>query len=293
MHLRLRDLVLGWMIVGLGVNAVSDEKNHREAETAARELLVTFMTAWNEADDVALRKAMHFPFVTFGGGAGVNIDETADEFSQGFEGMREGEGWHSSSFDYDTVKVYLTGKDKVHLSVGYNRFKENGETYATGTVFYVATKIDGRWGVQLRTGIGELAEGSERGKLIAESRAAALGYMEDFNAADAKASAEHLNYPHLFMVGGRVAPAKDRDSRSALPDFERMRENEGWHFSSFDALEPVVVTENSVHWNVIFSRWHADGTRFWTVPALWITTKVDGEWGIQLRSLMPATYPID
>ena len=39
-----------------------------------------------------------------------------------------------------------------------------------------------------------------------------------------------------------------------------------------------------------FTRWHLDGTRYWTVPALWIVTRAGDHWGIQVRSLLPATF---
>ena len=112
--------------------------------------------------------------------------------------------------------------------------------------------------------------------------------MKAFNAGDPVGTTRYLNYPHLFLVSGNVAESKSPDD--SKPDFDRMRESEDWGFSTFDSLEPSIITANKVHLEVVFSRWHPNGTRYRTVPALWVITKVDGHWGIQFRSLMRPTY---
>ncbi len=91
-------------------------------------------------------------------------------------------------------------------------------------------------------------------------------------------------------MGGGFSVAEDASHRSVRPNFDRMRERENWHVSTFDSLETSIVSANKVHLELVFSRWHPDGTRYWTVPALWVATRVDGHWGIQLRSLMAPTY---
>ena len=39
-----------------------------------------------------------------------------------------------------------------------------------------------------------------------------------------------------------------------------------------------------VHYEVVFSRYKADGTKYATYQSLWISTLKDGQWGIQARS---------
>ena len=259
-----------------------------EAERVARQALEAFMTAWNTGDDAKLRTAMRFPFVTFGGGPHVFISRTPEDFSQGFDRMRKEEGWASSSFDYDALRLFMSSEEKVHLSLDFHRYKSDGDRYGGGKVFYIISKKDGQWGIQLRSGGGQDAPVEDEEDILGAARATVLGYMEAFNSSDGDGTGSCLNYPHLFLVGGNVIEAKN--AVEAKPNFEQMRESENWRFSTFDSLEPSIVTANKVHWEVVFSRWHPDGTRYWTVPALWVTTKVDGHWGIQLRSLMPATF---
>jgi len=231
---------------------------------------------------------MHFPFVSFWGGMQVFVNKIPEDFSQGFDRMREREGWASSSFDYDTLRIFMSSEEKIHLSLDFHRYTADGDRYATGNVFYVISKKDGRWGIQLRSGGGKAAPVENQQEILAGARASVVGYMKAFNGSDAEGTAGYLNYPHLFLIQGNVAEAKTPDE--AKPNFDQMRKAQNWAFSTFDSLEPSIVTENKVHWEVVFSRWHPDGTRYLTIPALWVTTKVDGHWGFQLRSLMPATF---
>ncbi|MFP6582475.1 MAG: hypothetical protein VCD00_07935 [Candidatus Hydrogenedentota bacterium] len=262
------------------------QADNSDAPLVARQALETFMTKWNTGDDEQLRTAMNFPFVTFIGGSRVIIHDSPKDSSQGFDRMRERDGWDHSSFDYDSMEIFMSSAEKVHLSIDYSRFKADGERYSTGNVFYAITKQEEHWGVQMRSPVGKEVPAEKQTESIADARAAVVGYMEAFNAGDGAQSDLHLNFPHLFMMGGRVSESSD----TAAPNFERMRESQNWHVSTLDSLEASIVTPNKVHFEVVFSRWHPDGTRYWTVPALWIVTKNGDHWGIQLRSLMPATF---
>ena len=97
-------------------------------------------------------------------------------------------------------------------------------------------------------------------------------------------------HPHLFMTAAGGFSVAESSSDGPRPNFDRMRADEHWHLSSIDALEPSVVTRNKVHFELTFTRWHPDGTRYWTVPALRSVTRAGDHWGIQVRSLMPATF---
>ena len=41
---------------------------------------------------------------------------------------------------------------------------------------------------------------------------------------------------------------------------------------------------DKVHFDVCFSRYLADGSRYATHQALWVVTRLEGHWGIQARS---------
>ncbi|MCY4077211.1 MAG: hypothetical protein OXH04_17460, partial [Acidobacteria bacterium] len=100
-------LALGMLAVGSPGLAQIGEAEARDAvaEAAARQALHTFITQWNTAEDAHLRRAMHFPFVTVPGGGALIVDDRPQDFSAGFDQMREREGWRSSSFDFDSFTV--------------------------------------------------------------------------------------------------------------------------------------------------------------------------------------------
>ena len=108
-----------------------------------------------------------------------------------------------------------------------------------------------------------------------------------FNAADNPAMRKLANFPHAFIFGnGRMQVSADASEFGI--DFAGMRAREQWDKSTLDSVRAVDVSEDKVHFEIVFSRYRPDGTIYWTVPALWIVTRQDGHWGIQLRSLMPA-----
>ena len=126
-----------------------------------------------------------------------------------------------------------------------------------------------------------------------DAEAAAKELVDDFfvafNNRDNETLQKLANYPHAFLLdNGRMAIANDPDE--LVMDFDAMTEREGWHRSTLDAFEVTNSAPGKVHAEIVFSRHEEDGTKYRTVPALWIITKQDGEWGIQFRSLMPATY---
>ena len=286
-------LALGMLAVGSPGLAQIGEAEARDAvaEAAARQALHTFITQWNTAEDAHLRRAMHFPFVTVPGGGALIVDDRPQDFSAGFDQMREREGWRSSSFDFDSFTVVKSSPDKVHAEVGFSRYGADGAAYRTSRVFYIVTRRDGRWAIQLRTPAAEPADlgDDERTEIVAAARQAVLDFFTAFNAGDVDGTLATVNHPHLFMTpdgGFAVAESPDDGPR---PNFDRMRADEDWHMSTIDALEASVVTRTKVHFELTFTRWHPDGTRYLTVPALWIVTRAGDEWGIQVRSLMRPT----
>ena len=150
-------LALGVLVMGLpGFAQTRDAaEGNGAAETAARQALETFITQWNTADDANLRRAMHFPFATVPGGGALIVDARPEDFSAGFDEMRAREGWSRSSFDFDSFVVVRASTDKVHASIGFSRHGADGTAYRTSRVFYIVTRQDDRWAIQLRTPAAE------------------------------------------------------------------------------------------------------------------------------------------
>jgi hypothetical protein len=56
------------------------------------------------------------------------------------------------------------------------------------------------------------------------------------------------------------------------------------HHSGLDSVTFVQSDAEKVHAIVVFSRYKTDGTKYVSYPTLWIITKINGHWGIQVRS---------
>ena len=114
-----------------------------------------------------------------------------------------------------------------------------------------------------------------------DARQALDDFFVAFNAADNDALQNYSNYPHAFVgSNGDIRIIEDRWEMN----FDAMREREGWHHSTLDSCEVSMEFEGKVHFNMVFSRYKADGTVYRTVPGQWIVTKKDGRWGVQLKS---------
>ncbi len=86
-----------------------------------------------------------------------------------------------------------------------------------------------------------------------------------FNNADNESLKNLYNYPHIFLFGnGKARIAEDADGTAM--DFERLREREGWHRSALDTIKATNVSDEKVHFELIFSRYHEDGTKYSSTP---------------------------
>lgn len=105
-----------------------------------------------------------------------------------------------------------------------------------------------------------------------------------FNAADNQRLGQLLNYPHVFLLGeGTLRTALLPED--AHTDFESLRTTQGWVRSSIQEIETLSVAPNAVIFRLTFQRHDKTGKAYWTTPAIWIVTRHDDHWGIQVRSL--------
>jgi hypothetical protein len=84
-------------------------------------------------------------------GGQVVVAETREAFQTDFARLADVEGWASSSFDDFTS--HASSPTKVHFETTFKRFGEDGTMYASGRVLYIVTAQDGRWGMQVRSGV--------------------------------------------------------------------------------------------------------------------------------------------
>jgi hypothetical protein len=117
-----------------------------------------------------------------------------------------------------------------------------------------------------------------RGRVSHSSHNASSGFLFFEARTTRTPSTDGLNYPQILR-------------RSRLADRRRGGHELRW----LDAQRGLVAQHarlgtmrqndaTKVHFDVVFSRYKADGSKAATYQSLWIVTKKDGQWGVQARS---------
>lgn len=121
------------------------------------------------------------------------------------------------------------------------------------------------------------------------ARAVLNQYIEAWNAGDNEAIAQTSSFPRLSVgPAGQVVIRQSSDEIET--DFDLLRQAEGWDHTTLDLVEAVHVAPDKVHYRVVSSRRRSDGSAYRTAPALYIVTRQNGRWGLQLQSILPPTF---
>ena len=144
---RLFSLLLVAACVLRGVSSATVQQVSPEKE--ARAPIEAFFKAFNERDNEALKKTLHYPHVRINEAGGVNVWRDASEAGTNFDGLTRSEGWARSSLDSVTMRQH--DDVKVHFEVVFSRYKADGTKYATYQSLWVSTRKDGAWGIQARS----------------------------------------------------------------------------------------------------------------------------------------------
>lgn len=125
-------------------------QSHSESIAEARQVMDDFMTTFNARDVKAWAETFHYPHIRIASGE-VSIANSAEAImaEMDFARFAEMTGWHHSA--WDSIQVVQAGSDKVHFSVEFTRFNEEGKSLRTYQSLYVVTKRGDRWGVQARS----------------------------------------------------------------------------------------------------------------------------------------------
>lgn len=123
----------------------------------------------------------------------------------------------------------------------------------------------------------------ERSAREMAARAPIDAFFKAFNARDNEALKKTLHYPHVRVnEAGGVTVWKD--ASEAGTNFDGLARSEGWARSTLDSVTMRQNDGVKAHFEVVFSRYKADGTKYATYQSLWVSTLKDGQWGIQVRS---------
>jgi hypothetical protein len=124
---------------------------------------------------------------------------------------------------------------------------------------------------------------AQRTSREADARAPIEAFFKAFNARDNEALKKTLHYPHV-RVNEAGGVNVWRDPSEAGTNFDALTRSEGWVRSSLDSVTMRQNDPVKVHFEVVFSRYKADGVKYATYQSLWVVTLKDGAWGVQARS---------
>lgn len=120
----------------------------REAAVAAMQ---GFIDAFNAQNHEALADTLNYPHIRLANGAFTEIP-TRDAFierSRAGKARLEAEGWARTTVG-KVVAVHV-GHDKAHLALTNERRHADGTVYKRFDTFWIATCVDGHWGIQFRS----------------------------------------------------------------------------------------------------------------------------------------------
>jgi len=106
-------------------------------------------------------------------------------------------------------------------------------------------------------------------------------FTEAFNRQDVAGMDATLHFPHFFP--GTPPIVWERPGSLSADFFPKMVAS-GWAFSRYTRREAILCSAERVHFLVEYDRCRADGSVLSQQAALWIVARIDGRWGIQVRS---------
>ena len=144
---------------------------------------------------------------------------------------------------------------------------------------YIATEVDGHWGIQARFGAGAPLPADQERRVADIAIAKVEEYMSAVNARDPAGWAATLNYPHLRIASGELRVSETEEELASQMNFDAFAERFGWDHSECDDIEAVQVAENGVNVAMTFSRYNADDEVISTFNTLYLVTNENGRWG--------------
>ncbi len=241
-----------------------------------------FIETWNTRDPEIWASSLNFPHARPSAGR-HRVSQTKGDYVANVDYASViATGWDRTEFE--DLRLIHEGDTKAHVAGPWGRLDAAGNTIRRNLVTYIATEVDGKWGIQARFGAGPpLPEG--QGRPIADIAIAKVEeYMTAFNARDPMAWAATLNYPHLRIASAEVRVWETEEEFARQMDFDAFAERFGWDHSEWDEIEAIQVAENGANVALTFSRYNADDEVISTFNTLYLVTNENGRWGIRARS---------
>ena len=120
-------------------------------EDHAKRAVEFFIDTFNAQEHEAHAQALNYPHVRLANGRFARL-ESAEQFEKicvANEERLKAEGWHHTVVR--SLEIIHVGEDKVHVAITNDRCHEDGTVYNSFDTFWIATCVDGHWGIQFRS----------------------------------------------------------------------------------------------------------------------------------------------
>lgn len=128
------------------------EPDFKQIENDVMGVLDEFMITFSASDPEAHTATYHFPHFRLTSQGQMQSWETRDDATQIHYSIFENlpsTGWHRS--EWAERKIISISESKVHVATKVRRLRENGSEIFVAESLYVLTKVEGRWGIKLRS----------------------------------------------------------------------------------------------------------------------------------------------
>lgn len=118
--------------------------------------------------------------------------------------------------------------------------------------------------------------------MLTEAKACLDRFSDAFNNEDIAGMDAECHFPHLLISGSDVITWEQPGQMHE--DFFRLLRESGWATTTCEKCEPVLISPDKIHYLWSYARRDNDGEILTFHENLWILTKVEGRWGIAVRS---------
>lgn len=108
-------------------------------------------------------------------------------------------------------------------------------------------------------------------------------FMEALNAYNAQAMDETMHFPHYRVTREGIASYPEAGS-NPMDLFDRLRQQDDWGHSIWRHRDLVQYDDCKAHYALSYLRYRSDGSLIGIYESLYVLRKIEGRWGIQIRS---------
>ena len=108
-------------------------------------------------------------------------------------------------------------------------------------------------------------------------------FMDALNAHDAAAMDATMHFPHVRHAEEKLT-IYEAPGSNPMDLFDRLKREDDWLRSAWTERRLVQCSAVKAHWAVSYVRYRSDGYEIGHYDSLYTLTRIDGRWGIQMRS---------